>query len=48
MVRALAEQGERLRERVSELEQRLGIAREEPTLDTTFGDVGEMPRADGG
>ncbi len=47
MVRALAEQGERLRERVAELEQRLGIARSEPAFDP-MQDSGDLPRADGG
>jgi serine O-acetyltransferase len=47
MIRALAEQNERLRERVAALEQRLGLAHEEPPFHLPY-DGEELPRADGG
>jgi serine O-acetyltransferase len=47
MIRALAQQNERLRERVAGLEQRLGIVFEELPFDPPYDD-GELPRADGG
>jgi serine O-acetyltransferase len=47
MIRALAEQNERLRERVSALESRLGLAHEEPPFHLPY-DGDELPRADGG
>ena len=47
MIRALAEQNERLRERVSALENRLGLAHEEPPFHLPY-DGEELPRADGG
>jgi serine O-acetyltransferase len=47
MIRALAEQNERLRERVAALEKRLGLAHEEPAFHLPY-DGEELPRADGG
>jgi serine O-acetyltransferase len=47
MIRALAEQNERLRERVAALEQRLGLAHDEPPFHLPY-DGEELPRADGG
>jgi serine O-acetyltransferase len=47
MIRALAEQNERLRQRMAALERRLGIAHAEPPLDPPH-DGEEFPRADGG
>jgi serine O-acetyltransferase len=47
MIRALAEQNERLRERVSALENRLGVEHEEPPFELPH-DGDELPRADGG
>jgi serine O-acetyltransferase len=47
MIRALAEQNERLRERVAVLEQKLGVPEIEPPFHLPYaGD--ELPRADGG
>jgi serine O-acetyltransferase len=47
MIRALAEQNERLRERVALLEQKLGVPEIEPPFHLPYeGD--ELPRADGG
>ena len=47
MIRALAEQNERLRERVAALEQKLGVPEIEPPFHLPYeGD--ELPRADGG
>jgi serine O-acetyltransferase len=47
MIRALAEQNERLRERVAALESRLGLAHDEPPFHLPY-DGEELPRADGG
>jgi serine O-acetyltransferase len=47
MIRALAEQNERLRERLAALESRLGFAKEEPAFHLPY-DGEELPRADGG
>ena len=47
MIRALAHQNERLRERIVALERRLGIAHDEPSFELPF-DEGDVPRADGG
>jgi serine O-acetyltransferase len=47
MIRALAEQNERLRERVGVLEQRLGVPHVEPPFHLPY-DGDELPRADGG
>ena len=47
MIRALAEQNERLRERVAALERRLGLAHDEPPFHLPY-DGEELPRADGG
>jgi serine O-acetyltransferase len=47
MIRALAEQNERLRERVAALEKRLGLGHEEPPFHLPY-DGEELPRADGG
>jgi serine O-acetyltransferase len=47
MVRALAEQNERLRERVAALEKRMGLSHEEPAFHLPY-DGEELPRADGG
>jgi serine O-acetyltransferase len=47
MIRALAEQNERLRERVAVLEKRLGFGHEEPPFHLPY-DGEELPRADGG
>ncbi len=47
MIRALAEQNERLRERVSALEKRLGLGHEEPEFHLPY-DGEELPPADGG
>jgi serine O-acetyltransferase len=47
MIRALADQNERLRERVAALEEKLGVPRLEPAFRLPYeGD--ELPRADGG
>jgi hypothetical protein len=47
MIRALADQNERLRERVAALEEKLGVPRMEPAFRLPYeGD--ELPRADGG
>ena len=47
MIRALAEQNERLRERIAALEKKLGLEHEEPPFHLPYeGD--ELPRADGG
>ncbi len=47
MIRALAEQNERLRERVSALERKLGVTDLEPPFLLPY-DGDELPRADGG
>jgi serine O-acetyltransferase len=47
MIRALAEQNERLRERVGALERKLGLDGIEPPFHLPF-DGDELPRADGG
>src|SRR5580692_9259343 len=47
MIRALAEQNERLRERVAVLESRLGVPHAEPQFHLPY-DGDELPRADGG
>jgi serine O-acetyltransferase len=47
MLRALAAQNERLRERVAALEEKLGVAHEEPAFHLPY-DGEDMPRADGG
>ena len=47
MIRALAEQNERLRERVAVLEDKLGVSDEEPPFLLPY-DGEELPRADGG
>jgi serine O-acetyltransferase len=47
MIRALAEQNERLRERVASLEEHLGIVSKELPFEPPYDD-GELPRADGG
>jgi serine O-acetyltransferase len=47
MIRALAEQNERLRHRVSVLEQRLGVPDIEPPFHLPYNGA-ELPRADGG
>lgn len=47
MIRALAEQNERLRERVGVLERRLGVTDVEPPFLLPY-DGAELPRADGG
>jgi serine O-acetyltransferase len=47
MVRALAAQNEMLRDRVSALERKLGLEREEPPFHLPY-DGEELPRADGG
>jgi serine O-acetyltransferase len=47
MIRALAEQNERLRERVMALEKRLDMAHEEPEFHLPY-DGEELPRSDGG
>jgi serine O-acetyltransferase len=47
MIRALAEQNERLRDRVAALERRLGLAHDEPPFHLPY-DGEELPRADGG
>jgi serine O-acetyltransferase len=47
MIRALAEQNERLRERVTSLEKRLGLGHEEPAFHLPY-DGEELPRHDGG
>jgi serine O-acetyltransferase len=47
MIRALAEQNERLRDRVALLEQKLGLDHEEPPFHLPY-DGEELPRADGG
>jgi serine O-acetyltransferase len=47
MIRALAEQNERLRERVAVLERALGVAHVEPPFHLPY-DGAELPRADGG
>ncbi len=47
MIRALAEQNERLRERVAALEERLGVMQHEPPFVLPY-DGDELPRADGG
>jgi serine O-acetyltransferase len=47
MIRALAQQNERLRERIAALERRLGIAHDEPPFELPY-DEDELPRADGG
>jgi serine O-acetyltransferase len=47
MIRALAEQNEKLRERVALLESKLGIGHDEPPFQLPY-DGEELPRADGG
>jgi serine O-acetyltransferase len=47
MIRSLAEQNERLRERVAALERRLGVAQEDAAFHLPY-DGDELPRADGG
>jgi serine O-acetyltransferase len=47
MVRALADQNARLRERVSALESKLGMGRDETPFELPY-DGDELPRADGG
>jgi serine O-acetyltransferase len=47
MIRALAEQNEKLRERVSALERQLGVGHDEPPFHLPY-DGDELPRADGG
>lgn len=47
MIRALAEQNERLRERVAALEKRLGVGHTEQPFHLPY-DGDELPRADGG
>jgi serine O-acetyltransferase len=47
MIRALAEQNERLRERVAALEKKLGLEHAEPPFHLPY-DGDELPRADGG
>jgi serine O-acetyltransferase len=47
MIRALAEQNERLRDRVAALEKKLGMAQPEPPFHLPY-DGEELPRADGG
>lgn len=47
MIRALAAQNEMLRERVTALEKKLGLAHEEPQFHLPF-DGEDLPRADGG
>ena len=47
MIRALAEQNERLRERVGALERKLGVAEVEPPFLLPY-DGEDLPRADGG
>jgi serine O-acetyltransferase len=47
MIRALAEQNERMRERVAALEKRLGLEHDEPAFHLPY-DGEELPRADGG
>ncbi len=47
MIRALAEQNELLRQRVTLLEKRLGLEHEEPPFHLPY-DGDELPRADGG
>jgi serine O-acetyltransferase len=47
MIRALAEQNEKLRERVAALEAKLGLAHEESPFHLPY-DGDELPRADGG
>lgn len=47
MIRALAEQNERLRERLAVLEKRLGLVHDEPPFHLPY-DGEELPRADGG
>jgi hypothetical protein len=47
MIRSLAEQNERLRERVAVLERKLGVADAEPPFHLPY-DGEELPRADGG
>lgn len=46
MIRTLAQQNERLRERIAVLERQVGIAHEEPAFEYPRDD--EFPRADGG
>jgi serine O-acetyltransferase len=47
MLRALAAQNEKLRERVAALEDKLGVAHEEAAFHLPY-DGEDMPRADGG
>jgi serine O-acetyltransferase len=47
MIRAIAQQNEKLRERIATLERRLGIAHEELPFELPY-DEDELPRADGG
>ena len=47
MIRALAEQNERLRERVVALEKRLDMSHDEPEFHLPY-DGEELPRSDGG
>jgi serine O-acetyltransferase len=47
MIRAIAQQNERLRERIAVLERRLGIAHDEAPFELPYDDD-ELPRADGG
>jgi serine O-acetyltransferase len=47
MIRALAEQNERLRERIDVLEHKLGVIHTEPPFQLPY-DGEELPRADGG
>jgi serine O-acetyltransferase len=47
MIRALAEQNEKLRKRLSAVEDKLGVAHDEPPFQLPY-DGDELPRADGG
>ena len=47
MIRALAQQNERLRERVAALEQKMGLEHDEPPFSLPY-EGEELPRADGG
>jgi hypothetical protein len=47
MIRALAEQNERLRERVAALEDKLGLGHAEPSFHLPY-EGEELPPADGG
>jgi hypothetical protein len=47
MIRSLAEQNKRLRERVAALERKLGVADAEPPFRLPY-EGKELPRADGG